>query len=43
MIPIACKITNFSLCLFVSFFENVIILVGQFVQTALKERVAGED
>jgi len=28
MIPIACKITDFSLYLFVSIFENIIILVG---------------
>jgi len=28
MIPIACKITDFSLYLFVYFFENIIILVG---------------
>jgi len=28
MIPIACKITDFFLYLFVYFFENIIILVG---------------
>jgi len=30
MIPIACKITNFSLYLFVYFFESIIILAVQF-------------
>jgi len=28
MIPIACKSTDFSLYLFVYFFENIIVLVG---------------
>ena len=27
MIPIACKITNFSLYLFVYFFENILLVV----------------
>jgi len=32
MIPIACKITNFSLYLFVYFFENIIITEDLFVK-----------
>ena len=35
MVLIACKITNFSLCLFVNFFEKHNILVGSFAHTAL--------
>ena len=41
MIPIACKITDFSLYLFVYFFENIIILVGLFEHTALQRTMAG--
>jgi len=39
MIHIASKITKFSLCLFVYFFENIILL-DYFVHAALKERMA---
>jgi len=42
MIPISSKITNFSLYLFVYFFENIIILAAYFAYsyTALQERMA---
>jgi len=41
MIPIACEITDFSLYLFVYYFENIIILVGKFEHTALQGRMTG--